>query len=95
MLLQAGHEEHKLPANIPSAPVEKTDNKAVQQLKDKGVIVLPVAQNSNYLSANFITATNITDKDLALLLPIKKQLVWLKCGDTKIGRQCFKLYCPM
>ena len=34
--------------------------------------------------ANFVTATNITDKDFALLLPLKKQLVWLKCGDTKI-----------
>ena len=72
-------------ANIPSAPVEKADSIAVQKLKDKGVIVLPVAQNSNYLSANFVTATNVTDKDFALLLPLKKQLVWLKCGDTKIA----------
>ena len=83
--LQADHAEHKLPANIPSTPVEKADDKAVQQLKNKGVIVLPVAQNSNYLMANFVTATAITDKDLSLLLPLKKQLVWLKCGDTKIG----------
>jgi uncharacterized membrane protein len=82
--LQADHAEHKLPANIPSAPVEKADDKAIQQLKDKGVIVLPVAQNSNYLMANFVTATNISDKDLSLLLPLKKQLVWLKCGDTRI-----------
>ncbi len=85
LALQVGHEEHKLPANVPLAPVEKADDKAVQKLKDKGVIVLPVAQNSNYLSANFVTATNVTDKDFALLLPLKKQLVWLKCGDTKIG----------
>jgi hypothetical protein len=35
--------------------------------------------------ANFVTATNISDKDLALLVPLKKQLVWLKCGDMKIG----------
>ncbi len=85
LLLQVGHEEHKLPANIPSTPVDKANDKAVQQLKDKGVIALPVAQNSNYLSANFITATNISDRDFALLLPLKKQLVWLKCGDIKIG----------
>lgn len=82
--LQVGHEEHKLPANVPSAPVEKADSISIQKLKDKGVIVLPVAQNNNYLSANFVTATNISDKDMALLLPLKKQLVWLKCGDTKI-----------
>ncbi len=82
--LQVDHEEHKLPANIPSVPVEKADTKAVEQLKNKGIIVLPVAQNNNYLSANFVTSTNISDKDMALLLPLKKQLVWLKCGDTKI-----------
>ena len=56
LALQVGHEEHKLPANIPSAPVEKADSISVQKLKDKGVIILPVAQNSNYISANFVTA---------------------------------------
>ena len=85
LTLQVGHEEHKLPANIPPAPVEKADSIAVKKIKDKGIIVLPVAQNNNYLSANFVTATSVSDKDFALLLPLKKQLVWLKCGDTKIG----------
>jgi len=70
---------------IPSTPVEKADDRAIEHLKERGVIVLPVAQNSNYLMANFVTATSIRDKDLALLLPLKKQLVWLKCGDMKIG----------
>jgi hypothetical protein len=83
--LQENNIVKKLPANIPSAPVEKADDKAVQQLKDKGVVVLPVAQNSNYLMANFVIALNITNKDFALLIPLKKQLVWLKCGDTKIS----------
>jgi hypothetical protein len=82
--LQVGHEEKKLPANVPTTPVEKADSVAIQKLKDKGVIVLPVSQNNNYLSANFVTASNVADKDVALLLSIKKQLVWLKCGNTKI-----------
>jgi cytochrome c/Leucine Rich Repeat (LRR) protein len=84
LALQVGHEEHKLPANIPSASVEKADSLAIQKLKNKGIIILPVAQNNNYLSANFVTATNVSDKGFELLLPLKKQLVWLKCGDTKI-----------
>ena len=46
---------------------------------------MPVAQNSNYLMVNFVTANNISDHDLSLLLPIKKQIVWLKIGDTKIS----------
>ncbi len=84
LLLQADHIQHKAPANIPSIAVEKADSSAIQKLKDKGIIVLPVAQNSNYISANFVTAVDISDKDFELLLPLKKQLVWLKCGDTKI-----------
>ena len=83
--LQSDNVAKKLPANIPSTPVEKADEKAIQQLKDKGVVVLPVAQNSNYLTVNFVTALNITDKDFALLIPLKKQLVWLKCGDMKLS----------
>lgn len=83
--LQSNNVEKKLPANIPSAPVEKADEKAIQQLKDKGVVVLPVAQNSNYLTVNFVTAINFSEKDFALLIPLKKQLVWLKCGDMKIS----------
>lgn len=83
--LQADHQEHKLPPNIPQTPVEKADDKGIEQLKNKGVIIVPVSENSNYLMANFVTATNISDKNFALLLPFKKQLAWLKCGDTKIS----------
>ncbi len=85
LALQNDHKEIKAPENIPKDPVEKADDKAIEQLKNKGVVVMPVAQNSNYVMANFVTAKNITDKDLRLLLPIKKQLVWLKIGDTKIS----------
>ncbi len=84
LALQTGHAEYKAPGNVPEDPVEKVEDKAVEHLKNKGVIVMPVSQNSNYIMANFVTASNINDKDLSLLLPLKKQLVWLKLGDTKI-----------
>lgn len=84
LALQKDHIQIKAPANIPKEIVDKADEKAIEQLQKKGVIIMPVAQNSNYLMANFVTATGIDDNDLALLLPLKKQLVWLKIGDTKI-----------
>lgn len=70
---------------IPTAAVEKADEKIIDQLKQKGVVVLPVAQNSNYLIANFVTDTVIEKIDLQLLLQLKKQLVWLKLDGTDIG----------
>ena len=85
LALQSDHaEEKKTIAIIPQEPVENADEKALQPLTDKGVIIIPVAQNSNYLMANFVSAKNIADKDIKLLLSAKKQLVWLKLNDTEI-----------
>ena len=78
-------EEKKLPPDIPPTPVEKADEAALKKLKDTGVVVIPVAQNSNYLVADFITARKLTGKEIELLLPLKKQLVWLKLGNTLTG----------
>jgi mono/diheme cytochrome c family protein len=76
-------EENKI-SDIPVKTVKKAEEAAIQKLKALGVVVIPVAQNSNYLSANFITAI-FTDKDLQLLEPLKEQLIWLKLGNTKIS----------
>ncbi len=85
--LQSDHisTEKKASPLIPAKPVEAADEKAIQALRDRAVILIPVAQNSNYLSANFINATNFTSKDISLLKPLQKQLVWLKIGNTKIN----------
>jgi uncharacterized membrane protein/mono/diheme cytochrome c family protein len=85
LALQHAAIEKKPATDIPAAPVEKANEAAIKRLKDMGVIILPVAINSNYLLANFVTASNITDKELQLLLPLKKQLVWLKLSSTKIS----------
>jgi len=47
-------------------------------------VVIPVALNSNYLMVSFVTMAAATDTEMQLLLPLKKQLVWLKANDTKI-----------
>lgn len=85
LALQNGVEEKKQAPGIPLDPVEKADEAAIQKLKDKGVIVLPVATNSNYLLANYVNNDTVSSKDIALLLPIKKQLAWLKLGNTSIS----------
>jgi uncharacterized membrane protein len=70
---------------VPDAPMEAAAEKDVEALRGKKVEVTPVARGSHYLSADFINAVNITDKDLDLLLPLQKQLVWLKLGDHPVG----------
>ena len=84
--LQSGKiKEEKTVAAIPEQPVEKAATTAIQQLQARGVAVIPVAQNSNYLSANFVAVDSFTEKDLQLLEPLKKQLIWLKLSNSAIA----------
>lgn len=69
---------------IPLEEVPAADEKAIDALTAKGVLVIPVGAETNYLSVNFINARETNDADLALLLPIKDQLLWLNVGRTKI-----------
>jgi mono/diheme cytochrome c family protein len=69
---------------IPATPVEAADPNAVQSLKDRGIMVLPVSAGSNYLAVNFVSVLNVSQQDLDLLLALQKQLVSLKMGHTNI-----------
>ena len=46
---------------------------------------MPVAQNSNYLSASFFTVGPGADSLVKLLEPLRKQLVWLKLDNAAIN----------
>ena len=85
-----GGEEKQVIQLLPESPVEAADQKAVEALKGKGVIIMPVAQGSNYLVANFVTAPAFGDGDITMLLPLKKQLVSLKAGSTNITDESLK-----
>lgn len=91
LALQNEPEEIKIDSDLPETPVEKADETAIQKLRATGAVVLPVSQNSNYLMANFITARQVTTADMQLLLPLKKQLVWLKLGNTTLGDSALAL----
>lgn len=86
LALQAGNKTAvKDSVFIPAIPVEQADPKVIQSLKDRGVIVLPVAANSNYLTVSFVSLTNITTQDLNWLAALQKQLLSLKIGNTNIN----------
>ncbi|MBC7827255.1 MAG: hypothetical protein H7122_05890 [Chitinophagaceae bacterium] len=77
--------EKKLISDIPVTAVNRGDEEAINKLKERGVVVLPVAQNSNYLMASFVIVDSVTDSDIALLLPLQQQFIWLKLGNTRIS----------
>jgi uncharacterized membrane protein len=83
--LQSGEDLEKTITQVPDAPVEKGDEKVINKLRQSGVVVIPVAKNSNYLLANFVTASSTIDSTLQLLGSLKKQLIWLRLDNTAIS----------
>ena len=78
-------EAEKKLLDVPEAKVQKADEAVIKKLQASGVIVIPVAQNSNYLSVNFVTVTGAVDSLIALLPSLSKQIVWLKLNHTTIN----------
>lgn len=84
-LQSAVNNEVKTKPQIPEAAVEQADAAAIKKLRDRGVVLLPVAQNSNYLLANFVTVQGLSEGDIKLLLSVKKQLIWVKFANQPVN----------
>jgi uncharacterized membrane protein len=76
---------------IPLEEVSAADGNAISALQQKGILILPVGNETNYLSVSFVNARSATDADLQLLLPLRKQLLWLNLGRTKITNEGLKV----
>lgn len=67
-----------LTSPIPSDAISPANEKAINGLKMNGVTIVPVALNSNYLTANFITLSHSNDSIHDFMNELKKHLVWIK-----------------
>jgi hypothetical protein len=85
LALQRAPEVKRALSDVPVTAVEKADITILEKLKQYGVIALPVAQNSNYLYANFVTDSIVSDDALKLLPQLKKQLIWLNLANTNLA----------
>lgn len=85
LALESTVTEHKDEEDIPPQPVDHADDGAVSRIRQLGAIIQPVSQNSNYLEVNFMTSTHLKNADLSLLLPVKKQLVWLRLSHMPVS----------
>jgi uncharacterized membrane protein len=66
-------------SDVPEKNVDAADPKVMSALIKLGVVVLPVAHGSNFLSANLINVSSL-DSAVDLLSQLKEQLVWIKAG---------------
>lgn len=90
--LQTGSVKKEAGPNIiPDKTIAPADDKTIYALKQKGIVVIPVAANTNYLSVNFVGADKITAEDLKLLESIKDQVIWLKAGYANLKDEDMKM----
>lgn len=74
-------------SEIPAEEVDGADDQILKKFTSLGIAVFPVAQNTNYLSANFVNATAMDKTVLDLIRSIEKQLIWLKLENNKVTNQ--------
>ena len=77
--------EKQVESDLPAEPVAAADPVILERLKEQGVMVLPVAANSNYLQAGFFTARGDIDSLLRLTGQLKKQLISLKLSGAALS----------
>ncbi len=80
---------------VPTAPIEKADQKIIEELNKKGITALPIEPNSPFLSVNFISIPNASDSLIQLLTPVNQQIAWLKLSGTKISNKALKIVLQM
>jgi mono/diheme cytochrome c family protein len=68
----------------PAVSVKAPDPKVIEQMKAKGLVVLPLGQNQNFLSLNFVNFPKVSAKDFAALAPLQKNIASFKLSDTNI-----------
>ncbi|SMD02998.1 c-type cytochrome domain-containing protein [Pedobacter nyackensis] len=85
----AGTIANKL-ADVPEKEVDPANEKYIKSLNNAGVMIVPVAQSSNYLTANFINAHSTADSVMKALKSVKDQLAWLKLEHKSVNDQTLK-----
>lgn len=73
------------PQLVPAGTVPAASPAALQALRNKNILALPLGWQSNWLDVNFINAAFASDSDVSVLLPVKLQIAYLRLGHTRIS----------
>jgi Leucine-rich repeat (LRR) protein len=69
--------------------VSEINAEIAEEIKQTGALVLPLAQNNNYIEINYINNSKLTDNEAvgrrsAVLSKAPEQTLWLKLSNTNI-----------
>lgn len=72
------------PTTLPKEKVPDAAPSLLEQLRKKGVVLLPVERDNGYLMANMINVGRNVDSLLSEMIPLAPQLVWLKLSGSDL-----------
>ncbi len=73
-------------ADIPEKEISAADNKLILDLAEKGITILPVSQNSNYLLVNF-NGKKLEDIDWGKIKKLTDNITWLNLKDVELNSE--------
>ncbi|WP_162946503.1 c-type cytochrome domain-containing protein [Chitinophaga barathri] len=76
---------------MPQEEVSEASPQDIGALEKIGVKVMPVANENGFVMVSAVNASGFGNKEAALLLPLKKQIVWLKLSNTQTGDSALKV----
>jgi uncharacterized membrane protein/mono/diheme cytochrome c family protein len=79
-----------LEQQVLAGKVSAGDASLIKKLTAQNVLVLPVANESNFLAVNTVNAAEFSDAQADWLTGLSDQIVWLKLGDTKVSDQALR-----
>lgn len=77
--------------SLPAAEAKAPDQRTLDTLKKRGVMVIPIARASSYFLVNYISTDTLLATDLSLLLALKENIVWLKMSGQPVNDEGLKI----
>jgi hypothetical protein len=72
-------------------PIAPADSGQLEKLKAAGFSIRPVASGSGWLDVSAVSLPSITEKDLLLLVPVGKNILWLNLSGQQVGNEVMLL----
>jgi uncharacterized membrane protein/mono/diheme cytochrome c family protein len=69
---------------LPEVKVNEVSDSQLVKLREAGLVVNRFASGSSFLTVNCVNASGFDDEQVALLLPLAGNIVWLKAGRTQL-----------
>ena len=69
--------------------VSKAPDEIIDSIGQSGVLIMPIAENTNalYVNASYL-GKKFDDQMLEMLMPVADQLLWLNLARTKVSDKC-------